>query len=39
MRFFKREAPNDMKKEDLFAKWWIITDLPLSIHRMPMNQS
>jgi hypothetical protein len=26
MRFFKRQAPNDMKKRDLIAKWWIITD-------------
>jgi len=26
MRLFKREAPNNMKKEDLVAKWWIITD-------------
>ena len=26
MRLFKRRAPNDMKKEDLIAKWWIITD-------------
>jgi hypothetical protein len=24
--FFKRQAPNDMKKEDLIAKWWIIAD-------------
>jgi hypothetical protein len=31
MRLFKREAPNNMKKEDLVAKWWIITDpVPLS---------
>jgi len=26
MRFFKREAPNNMKKEVLAAKWWIIPD-------------
>jgi hypothetical protein len=26
MRLFKRRAPNDMKKGDLIAKWWIITD-------------
>jgi len=26
MLLFKREAPNNMKKEDLIAKWWIITD-------------
>jgi hypothetical protein len=26
MRLFKRQAPNDMKKGDLIAKWWIITD-------------
>jgi hypothetical protein len=26
MRLFKRQAPKDMKKEDLIAKWWIITD-------------
>jgi hypothetical protein len=26
MRFFKRQAPKDMKKGDLIAKWWIITD-------------
>src|SRR5580698_4451430 len=26
MLFCKRRAPNDMKKEDLIAKWWIITD-------------
>ena len=25
-RLFKRQAPNDMKKGDLIAKWWIITD-------------
>ena len=25
--FFKRHAPNDMKKGDLIAEWWIITDL------------
>jgi hypothetical protein len=29
MRFFKRAAPNNMKKEDLIAKSRIITD-PLS---------
>jgi hypothetical protein len=26
MRLFKRQAPNDMKKEDLIAKCWIIAD-------------
>jgi hypothetical protein len=26
MLLFKRLAPNDMKKGDLIAKWWIITD-------------
>jgi hypothetical protein len=26
MRLFKRQAPNNMKKEDLVAKSWIITD-------------
>ena len=26
MLLFKRHAPNDMKKEDLIAKWWIIAD-------------
>ncbi len=26
MLLFKRHAPNDMKKGDLIAKWWIITD-------------
>jgi len=26
MRLFKRQAPNGMKKEDLIAKWWIITE-------------
>jgi hypothetical protein len=26
MHLFKRRAPNDMKKGDLIAKWWIITD-------------
>ena len=26
MLLFKRHAPNDMKKEDLIAKCWIITD-------------
>jgi hypothetical protein len=23
---FKQRAPNDMKKEDLLVKWWIITE-------------
>jgi hypothetical protein len=27
MRLIKRQAPNDMKKEDLIAKRWIIADL------------
>jgi hypothetical protein len=31
MRFFKRQAPNDMKKGDLVAKWWIITDPALHL--------
>jgi hypothetical protein len=26
MLLFKRHAPNDMKKGDLIAKWWIIAD-------------
>jgi hypothetical protein len=26
MLFFKQQAPNGMKKRDLIAKWWIITD-------------
>ncbi|PYX51324.1 MAG: hypothetical protein DMG79_03400 [Acidobacteria bacterium] len=26
MRFFKRQAPKNMKKEDLIAKCWIIAD-------------
>jgi hypothetical protein len=34
-RLFKRKAPNDMKKEDLIAKWWIITDLALRLRRTP----
>ena len=33
MRLFKRQAPNDMKKEDLIAKWWIITDPELVLIR------
>jgi hypothetical protein len=27
MRFFKRQAPKNMKKLDLTVKSWIITDL------------
>ncbi len=33
MRLFKRQAPNDMKKGDLIAKWWIITDPELALIR------
>jgi len=34
MRFFKRQAPNDMKKGDLIAKWWIITDPALRLMKV-----
>src|SRR5579859_747715 len=39
MHFFKRQAPNDMKKEDLVAKWWIITDRRDAIALNPSNQN
>jgi hypothetical protein len=31
MHLFKRHAPNDMKKEDLLVKRWIITDRQLAL--------
>jgi hypothetical protein len=37
MRFFKRQAPNDMKKEDLYAKSWIITDPRRALHTLPVS--
>jgi hypothetical protein len=33
IRFFKRQAPKDMKKGDLIAKWWIIADPELALIR------
>src|ERR1700733_268771 len=33
LRFFKRQAPNNLKKGYLVAKSWIITDRPHPAHR------
>jgi len=39
MYFFKRRAPNDMKKEDLIAKWWIIADWQGTLTFRPHSRS
>src|SRR6202140_2339644 len=38
MVLFKRHAPNDMKKGDLIAKWWIITDPARRLTRRSSGQ-